>query len=160
MVGQLGFFFQANYLTSMHRLFHPCISWLLVAIFAAGHVPALVHRTQCSHGCEHSDACDADQANTCEHDHASTCDRVHAAIHQPTELAAGCAVIKPFATNHDCENCLICRSLQSVNGAGLQSNLSIVSGVTQTSLLLCGPAIPELHRFGISQSRAPPQRIT
>ena len=150
----------------MNRLVRPTISWLLLAIVAAGHVPALVHRSSCNHASQSTS--DQACAEACKHHHGSRCS--HRPSHTDQGVAIGavqsrskhrsgtCELAVP-RSHHDCETCAICQSLHSINGVGMQSNVPIACGQIQARLVASAPSIPVFNRYGISQSRAPPQVV-
>jgi hypothetical protein len=128
---------------------HLITNWLLIVVVLAGQLPALIHSVECVHCCA-AGIDSRDEAMPTVSAHCLTCCC-------KSSLATGrgidCGSVNP---DHKCDDCTICQSLMSTNGFIGLSNEPISSEVLQTELLFQEQVAPELSRFGISQSRAPP----
>lgn len=140
LVGPLGFLSSRKHL--MFQLLHPITSWLLIAVVLTGQLPALIHKVECGHSCAVTeDSCDVETLSS------------------STRCGKGCCKTPDHdavSSEHECDECTICQSLLSTNGLVGLSDRPVASELLQAELHAVEQAAPELNRFGISQSRAPP----
>jgi hypothetical protein len=138
----------------MLQLLQPITSWLLIAVVLTGQIPALIHKVECVHSCA-LDQVTADGSNVVATSSASTCCNQSCCkssrVVVPPEVD-----VAAVNSDHECDDCTICQSLLSTNGFVRPSDGPLVTELLQTELLASEQLAPELLRFGISQSRAPP----
>ena len=148
LVGPLGFLSSRKRL--MFHLLQPITNWLLIAVVLTGHLPALIHKVECGHGCavDHAIACELKTS------HGTSC--FNKCCEKPQVDGPCGGGHSSVNSNHQCDDCTICQSLFSTNGFISYSGDPTDSELLQVELLFHEQVAPELTRFGFSQSRAPP----
>ena len=156
LVGPLGFLSSRKHL--MFQLLHPITSWLLIAVVLTGQLPALIHKVECVHSCAVVQANVDDSFGLETPSSSPCCDKscCNSALDGTPEVVTPTVGNLSVQSEHACDDCTICQSLLSTNGLVGLSDRPVGSELLQVELLAAEQVAPELNRFGISQSRAPP----